>query len=681
MLACWPSGEASAKEVVGIDVHEFWGVDDGAEDAQALPSHIDFLRTKARISWYTMVHRKTSTHHGSSSTSLFGSSHIVFTRHWSIRPQSTFHTVWTLLALLFIAYDVFSLPLAISFDIDGALFTNLNLTGSVFWTTDIVLNFVTGFYQSGALELRLPEIARHYLRRWFLLDASVVCVDWIFTFLVLGSKGAGVVRLAKIPRFVRVMKVFKVFEQGTDILVSHFAGAVSDNLRFLFLIVAFTHYVACGWHFIGVWQQRYGASWLDHEDLEGMGVLYYYAVSFQWSLSQFTPGANPYNPQNLAEWMYTNVVLFFGLAIYSSFLGGITSSLTCLRTETLQRYRQEKQLRDYLHLNRVGKELIQRIRAVGRHRYVGSKTAPTFSDIASFGNFPRSLLAEIKWSVRGPCVRSHPLFDGIMSSSPGALYKICNEAVSEISCSWGDEVFHVGSPAEHMLFVKRGCLEYVTKQATELLNYLDSQSPGLFTPKRGPAMLQTLTKRRSSVEEEPALAGVSRGSLVIRAHPHADAPYPWICEVALWLVWTHHGTLIARDSCTVLALQPKALYAAAAADVPLLKAFRDYAQAFANELGELVLRSDQDNYIDVVNDYWGGEHAEELTKQAVATVHDELSRIERHMSQSFSRAAWPMASVLSGASSVLSGSMSPTPRRARSRSVLGGRRFSGSTGT
>ena len=46
------------------------------------------------------------------------------------------------------------------------------------WTADIGASFVMGFMQSsGSIELRLPWIARRYLRTWFLLNITIVISD------------------------------------------------------------------------------------------------------------------------------------------------------------------------------------------------------------------------------------------------------------------------------------------------------------------------------------------------------------------------------------------------------------------------------------------------------------------------------------------------------------------------
>jgi hypothetical protein len=280
--------------------------------------------------------------------------------------------------------------------------------------------------------------------------------------------------------------------------------------------------------------------------------------------------------------------------------------------------------------NRVSEAICKKMNEVKRYRYIGGKYMPTFSDIQGLQAFPPSLLAEIKWSVYSRCIRYHPLFDNAMEVSEGAVRKICAEAVSELSYMWGDELFHVGCLAKQMLFVKRGCLAYSTKTAHDGSRRKDTRFAGV----GGSKLMRHLTGK-IKLED---LNGPEEdlGTLFIRAGRAQDCQYPWISEVALWCVWTHHGTLVGKDNSTVLALTPESLYDAVATDMPMLEAFRCYAQAFASALAEEVLSSTQDTYIDTVNDHWGGDEAHEWADQAVTQAHEEFDRIEQQMLRSHS---------------------------------------------
>ncbi|CAK0808687.1 unnamed protein product [Prorocentrum cordatum] len=260
-----------------------------------------------------------------------------------------------------------------------------------------------------------------------------------------------------------------------------------------------------------------------------------------------------------------------------------------------------------------------------------------FSDIKGFQNFPQSLLAEIKWSTCSACIRLHPLFGRIMASHAGAVYRICGSAVAELSCRWGHELFHVGTLAEQMLFVKSGCLQYRTTRPVEedlCVLHRSSRISGKGLYRSSLATVESvgkLLRLTGTCAPEQGDAAPAGDCVLIRPAPEEEARYPWICEAALWCVWTHHGTAVARENSVVLAVQSAALQSAVADDVPVREAFRAYAQAFARDLGERAARCDWHNYIGIVNDYQGGDRSDALATLAVARADQELARISNHM--------------------------------------------------
>lgn len=72
----------------------------------------------------------------------------------------------------------------------------------MYWSLDIFLSFFVGFYDSGRLVVKLERTVKHYLTSWFLLDITVVCLDWVF--LILESVGDGVDGVPRLSKTVRI---------------------------------------------------------------------------------------------------------------------------------------------------------------------------------------------------------------------------------------------------------------------------------------------------------------------------------------------------------------------------------------------------------------------------------------------------------------------------------------------
>ena len=54
----------------------------------------------------------------------------------------------------------------------------------IFWNVDLMVSFLTGYYDEGALIFSLPKIALHYAKTWLLFDLSLLSMDWTFRIMV-----------------------------------------------------------------------------------------------------------------------------------------------------------------------------------------------------------------------------------------------------------------------------------------------------------------------------------------------------------------------------------------------------------------------------------------------------------------------------------------------------------------
>merc|ERR1711990_938923 len=98
-----------------------------------------------------------------------------------------------------------------------------------------------------------------------------------------------------------------------------------QNVLALFLI---GHFFACVWFWIGHRDKDSEASWVITYGLDIAGFAERYMVSIHWSLTQFTPGGMPVQPQNMGERACCVGVLAFALCILSTFVSSITTSMS-----------------------------------------------------------------------------------------------------------------------------------------------------------------------------------------------------------------------------------------------------------------------------------------------------------------------------------------------------------------
>ena len=100
-------------------------------------------------------------------------------RHLFASPDSIRSTAWSLARVVFMLYDIVRTPLEI-FGVSGSFSTLcLDFCVGVFWTLNIPVNFLTGFYVNGLVEMRAKSIALRYAKTWLIPDVILAAVDLI----------------------------------------------------------------------------------------------------------------------------------------------------------------------------------------------------------------------------------------------------------------------------------------------------------------------------------------------------------------------------------------------------------------------------------------------------------------------------------------------------------------------
>merc|ERR1719330_2247982 len=94
-------------------------------------------------------------------------------RKHMLDPHSRIRVAHDLFSITALALDVVTAPVVLSWDlpVEGALY-GLNVCSFAFWSFDIFMSFITGFYVQGELELRPSLVAMRYFKSWFLPDVA-----------------------------------------------------------------------------------------------------------------------------------------------------------------------------------------------------------------------------------------------------------------------------------------------------------------------------------------------------------------------------------------------------------------------------------------------------------------------------------------------------------------------------
>jgi len=249
-------------------------------------------------------------------------------------------------------------------------------------------------------------------------------------------------------------------------------------------------------------------TWLQHtgKDIDSDDLGHWYAVSFHWSLAQFSGlGFDEFHAVNVQERIFAIVVTFMAFAVASAVVSSLTSTLTRLHILASTFEKQVNTLRRYLAENGISPDLSLRVQRNAQHRLKEQQLLTDEGDVKLLELVSEPLRAEMHFELYSPVLSAHPFLKRYCEFHPEVMYRVCHNAVSMKSLSPGDVVFNKGEiPAEpQMLFVHKGTCTY-------------------------------------EMEDEQVPEEVHRAR--------------WVAEGNLWTTWMHRGKLQAKTDCRLLAM-------------------------------------------------------------------------------------------------------------------------------
>lgn len=470
-----------------------------------------------------------------------------------VKPDDKRHLAWDLMSLVILSYDILGTPMDVFNPPETSFGKAMEITTLVFWTIDIIVTFFSGYHTVKSIEMRPTRIACHYLKTWFILDFTIVMLEW----LSVGE--ASILRFGKfargfrVIRLLRILKVQILFEQLNDFIRSETTMMVFQIGRLVAFILVINHFVACGWWGIGTLVEGVAIRWTDRVKQADDGIAYAYLTSLHWALTQFTPASMEVTPTNVWERTYTIFILMMGLGAFSSFLASISSLMTQLRQLKAQQHKEDVLMRRYLMEHGVSLELGNHILFFFReNRRFTKRKRLVEQDVKAFEQLPDSLRIKLHWEVYEPVILPHPLFFNLSSQDPSGLVEISHRSMNEKILGQGHELFHFGKTSERMYFVGKGLLDYVPSQ----------------------------------------------DGAEAREIPHNH----WLSEMVLWMNWIHRGTVSARENSELVELDSKKFHEHVRHRHICFEICRHYARLYVQRIAEYCDRHSDE---ELPPDYWG----------------------------------------------------------------------------
>lgn len=479
-----------------------------------------------------------------------------------MHPSSCARVVLDILSLVVLAYEVTTIPYFVAFEVPqaGSVLV-LSCLSVAFWTFDIMLQFRTGFYDGGMLDMNPASIARKYTRGFFTVDITVLIVD-ASTLIVnhLESLRTNVdavklVRMAKVARLLRLVSVVRMHRlRGilSRLSMYHHSHALMlgifmyDVSTFMLVIVSLNHFIACFWCYMGrdgffLSASDTGYVWLDLDSsgvggsYASYGNSYQYTTGLHWAVTQMTPGSMQVFPVNTLERIFNVVCLLFGLVVFSTLVSSLSGGVTQFKLQ-MQRHRSSmKNLNQFLTRFKVSAELcVQVCKLVDvKLQY---QPPPSMKDVAPLlDKLHMSLRTRLHTELCQP-LSAHPYFLFLNHGHSTAWEHVCRVCTDFCILGKGDALFSSGAEAAAMHVI---------------LN---------------PGMSYTLDVVFTTGQEinTPLEVGV------------------WLSEAALWCTWRHTGKaeVVGGSPCEVLSLNAVQVLTCLTKGALVTQLTKAYAQSF-----------------------------------------------------------------------------------------------------
>jgi len=238
---------------------------------------------------------------------------------------------------------------------------------------------------------------------------------------------------------------------------------VVSILQMIMLLLIINHLIACLWWGCADISQDprvFGDSWAEEYGFVDKTLRERYAVSFHWSITQFTPSSMMINPMNVSERGFAIFVVIFALVGFSYVVGSITGSLTQLRSMQESASKQFWALRRYLKMNKVDAVLRNRVQRYAEHSYANQQSRSNVSNIPMFQYLSEQLLSELQCEMIVPNLRIHPLLGQMERISPVSMQRLSNTAIANRHLARKDQMFIPGEIGTNMYVLVSGRLSY-----------------------------------------------------------------------------------------------------------------------------------------------------------------------------------------------------------------------------
>lgn len=379
-----------------------------------------------------------------------------------LSPKDARRAKWDAVFIMAVLFSLFYWPLWCAF-LNGQVTVPwvLDKIVNVICLADVVLNFHTGFDDSGTIENRVTYVRRHYLYNRFTIDLISSLPFDIFMFFSDSLRYEHKALIFRLESIIRIMC-------RLPRLVAYF-GRWEDNIRLdanflrvsklVFIILLFSHVNACIQYLSARIEEFPDESWvvrndlLDDSDHMKYTVALFNALSHMLCIGYGSHGRTT-APQTDAEVFITILSMVVGASFYVV-LVGIIASIVLSMDHSGAAYKEKIDIwRQYSQYRQLPKDIRDRVFKYFEHRW---HTRKVFDENVLLSQLPRCLSSDIKM------FRSEYLLNRV------PIFKLCHPAIvrtvvshlKPMSCLEDEVVYTFGQMAEEMYFILKGEVQII----------------------------------------------------------------------------------------------------------------------------------------------------------------------------------------------------------------------------
>ncbi|XP_045542696.1 potassium voltage-gated channel subfamily H member 8 isoform X1 [Papilio machaon] len=390
-----------------------------------------------------------------------------------ISHYGVFKTFWDWLILIATFYVAVVVPYNASFVDEGH--PRISVTSDVvveaLFIIDIVLNFRTTFVsKKGEVVSDSKAIALNYIRSWFVVDLlAALPFDLLYasdvysgTFSFKQESTHGNVHLVKLTRLLRLARLLQKMDR-----YSQYSALILTLLMLSFTLVA--HWLACIWFIIAEKEiehhrnESWDLGWINNlaERLKVpiMNISHSesYVTALYFTCSSLTSvGFGNVSANTLPEKIFSILTMLIGALMHAVVFGNVTAIIQRMYSRRSLYQSKWRDLKDFLSLNQVPKELKQRMQDYFQTMWSLNHGIDIHETLKEF---PEELRGDVSLHLHRE-ILSLPIFE---SASQGCL-KLLSLHIRNNFCAPGEYLVHKGDALTYIYYICNGSMEVMQNE-------------------------------------------------------------------------------------------------------------------------------------------------------------------------------------------------------------------------